>query len=563
MATIRDTYSNLNTRQKLLFIIGFYCLVNIPGFWVPYYNVDEATNALYGMMVYHGDIGIQYFVGNPYFLTHLVYTAFYFLFKSHCVLAIHLLHIIWKCLTIISIYWCTKELLYTKEGKEKAALWGAAFYALSSMSFFSKDFQFAGAESFSLLPATLSVALLFRAYRTGRFGWQLPTSAALASIATLFKTPIGLIIIALNIFILLNRKKWFLRSLVYDLIFFALLLSPLLLFPTVSDGIDWVVSRSENNAFYINFYDSLSLIYSVLKYLLRSLAVFATLMVFSYYLVGGMASFKKIKESAIACRLITVILWFVFAWFVAFLGKRVFFHYFVFMLAPGAVLAGVGKSMFRQNKYLAKAEWALLFIPFVVFTLDGALNYSTFPPRLTHLSEFIVKNTDKDDRIFVWGAIPQIYFMSERLPASTFFWAEALAGTNPGSPAMEYMRATGKKIATEDMLMMDFNPKPFGEINQETKFRLRDDTNEFSEKELLSWKDLYPLVDDNHWREVFTDFEKHPPQLIVDSSNTNIRGFSYYPIIKYDLLQCFMEEKYSRLTSVDGFEIYRLKTSRP
>src|SRR5262249_31711147 len=102
----------LRTTQpaKILFlIIGLNLLFSLPGLWVPYFNIDEVTNAIVAKFMNRSLLGLNDFIGDTYFLTHYLYAAMDRLFGLTSLMPIHLFHTVWKTMTILAAYLLGRE----------------------------------------------------------------------------------------------------------------------------------------------------------------------------------------------------------------------------------------------------------------------------------------------------------------------------------------------------------------------------------------------------------------------------------------------------------------------
>jgi hypothetical protein len=63
------------------------------------------------------------------------------------------------------------------------------------------------------------------------------------------------------------------------------------------------------------------------------------------------------------------------------------------------------------------------------------------------------------------------------------------------------------------------------------------------------------------WAMLADDFGAHPPDLIVDTSNTDIRGARYYPLASTPLWAT-VQNDYRLIGSVDGVRLFRRVSSR-
>lgn len=569
--------------RKLTGIILLNFLLCLPGLWVPYFNMDEATNATFARFINQGELDLAYYLGDTYILTHFLYAWVYRFFASNSLVAIHVVHALWKSLTILALYWAGREMVSRPVG-----IWSSFFYCVFSVSFMSKDFHTPSAESFSLLPAVLSAGFAFRAMNPlaggldfrgppslwltarqllmGRVGCYF-LSGIFAALATLFKAPMGVILVALNLLVFLSPRDK-LRSFFWlNLGFIVTFFLPVFFVTPLFSGFPLLYSKiRETQVVYIGHFEDMSFLYWGLKFFIRSFIVFLCLLamvVFAAYNFRDLFSLDE-KHKPHWQKIFFLFTWFFLVWISVAIGKRVFYHYFVFTLAPLALLGGMGFVRFCEagkNQgilfFLRKHIWFFVIFPPVCGFIDGATNTSTQAPNLAPIISYIQKNTDVDDRIYVWGEVPQVYFLSGRLPASTFFWSHTLAGMHPGSPAMEYVRTTGKNLKLGKLLAKDMRPSQYKAM-QVNPLQSEYTLNAIGEHELFTLDELLTRIDNPYWQRVFSDFFRHPPELFIDTAPTNIRGFGYFPLQKYELLKRFILDNYHLETVVDRMVVYRI-----
>jgi hypothetical protein len=534
---------------------------------VPYYNIDEITNTIFANFINQGDLGLDYFLGNTYILTHYLYAFIFKVFGDYNFTALYLFHSIYVGLTAITLYFCGYELTKSREGGLVAGLG----YAVFSICFLSKDFQSVLAESLSLLPVSLACLCLFKSYAKKNLKLVFLTGFFIG-ISALYKAPSGIMVVAVGVIYLLKKKSWFKNILICGFGLILALSLPVFFYDSISSGfLTWYENISNINRKYIQAYESLSFFYWFSKLTIRTLLVLIASLGLTYFAIQAIKPKKKERASLLV---IFLILWFILDWLVVSLGKRVFYHYFVFLLPSLCLLASNGwmkikplnkgfKAFIKQKKYLFLSFATLVSL--TIFIADGflrfSLNYKDFPIVVSEIK----KLTNKEDRIYVWGLIPQLYFFSERQPASTMIWADSLAGFSTGSPAMEFMRSTGKSLSLPEAILKDLNKTdptyevdPINPIGKNNKER-------FNDLELMDFKELYDYYEVlNHvnsikWRRVLEDFAINPPKLILDTSPTNIRSFSSYPINNYSLLKKFIEENYTYYGTREGIIFYKLK----
>ena len=116
----KDWLAKKTVGQRLLLVLMLNLLLSVPSLWIPYYNVDETTNALFGRFIAQGNLDLKYFLGNTYIFTHYLYGGVYGLFGQNSLVAMHAIHAIWKSLTILAMYVAGNRIMGSKAG-----LWSA------------------------------------------------------------------------------------------------------------------------------------------------------------------------------------------------------------------------------------------------------------------------------------------------------------------------------------------------------------------------------------------------------------------------------------------------------
>lgn len=160
---------------------------------------------------------------------------------------------------------------------------------------------------------------------------------------------------------------------------------------------------------------------------------------------------------------------------------------------------------------------ALLLVPLSIAQLAvrRSLALQADDGVIVEVGAAIRERTRPDDRIFVWGYVPELHLFAERLPNTRFVYSVYLTG-------------------------------------------------------MIPWTNLDPLKNTDYaivpgaWEAFWADFEARRPAMIVDTRIA--RGFSKYPLRRQERLWAIIEEDYaevlpSRMNPV-GFALYQ-RTERP
>jgi len=576
IATMKAKINHLSPYQHLGVIVTVHLLLSLPGLWVPYFNIDELTNALYARFINAGMVGLKDFLGSTYLLTHYLYALVYSFTEKNNMLPMHIVHTFWQAGTIGALYGAGSLL-----GNKKTGLWAAWFYCVFAHGFLSKDFYTPSAESLSLFPAVLCAIFVIRAFKN-RATLDYLLVGVFAAIAASFKAPMACVLLAAVLAFLIGGGFCLRGFLALGFGFVCVIILPVCLVEPFGSGFGLMRDKfTETNTLYIQAYEGFSFLYWFIKFVIRTTLVLSAsfaMTVFAVYGIRPVFRLGRFKSDDFRHTLF-LFLWLVLLWFTIALGKRVFYHYFVFLLGPLSLLAAEGVRFWDERQpgaakrvsrgkiwllatlgHVRKHMVLLMALPASLFFIEAACNFSTMPNDVTSSIEYVKQHTSGADRIYIWGNVPQLYFYSERLPSTAYFWSDVLAGTSPGSPAMEYVRATNRNLNVQTMLMKDFQPHVFGP--QENDFAA--DSNHLtgiSETELFTVAEILERIDHPYWKKVFADFLTRPPTLFIDSSPANIRGFGYFPIEKYELLKRFVEDNYRQETVVDGMIVYRLRSA--
>ncbi len=187
-------------------------------------------------------------------------------------------------------------------------------------------------------------------------------------------------------------------------------------------------------------------------------------------------------------------------------GFRFFGHYYMQLTAPAALItAGV---LARGARRLATGTVAVAVVAGLGFS---AVGYAVTPfggePSYEAVSRYLEHHAGPRDRIQVWGSVPEIYWASDRLPATRFATVPTfLTGHHPGRP--------------EDAS---------AGIDEDARRR---------------------------WKLFLQDFANHPPKYLLDTSPANLRGARYYPIADFPQFATIVDAEYEYVRSIDGIAIY-------
>jgi 4-amino-4-deoxy-L-arabinose transferase-like glycosyltransferase len=202
---------------------------------------------------------------------------------------------------------------------------------------------------------------------------------------------------------------------------------------------------------------------------------------------------------------LTILLWAAASLAVVPIGLRFFGHYYQQLVPPLAVLTGVALAT------APRAAWRIVVGATLVAT--GVLVTISFALRpdlsdFTALGRYVQQTTAPNDRILVWGALPDVYVAAGRRPAGAFLHDGYL---------------TGNWASREDVL--------------DASVVLRE-----------------PYRD--RWSTFLRDLASDPPELVVDAARPGT-DWAGYPPSRYPLGD-LLDRCYQPAARLDGLPVWRL-----
>jgi 4-amino-4-deoxy-L-arabinose transferase-like glycosyltransferase len=190
-------------------------------------------------------------------------------------------------------------------------------------------------------------------------------------------------------------------------------------------------------------------------------------------------------------------LWFLSAVISVAAGLRFFGHYFLQLAPPFALLAAAGLA--RASRFAWWRTAALATASVALFLVMAMAWHPNLLHRYDRIAAAIDEQTTSSDHIFVWGHFPQLYWASDRRPATRFLTSGFLTGFSGGRSAQH----VGPEFAVEGA-----------------------------------------------WDDFASDFADHPPALIADASV----GTSF-PIDRFPDVAKYLQD-YRPIGIVDGVVLY-------
>jgi len=192
-------------------------------------------------------------------------------------------------------------------------------------------------------------------------------------------------------------------------------------------------------------------------------------------------------------------------------GFRFFGHYYLQLLPPlSLIAAGVLARVSERVRFATVGAAAFLAVG---FSIVGHLAQPFGgEPRYQEVSRFIESNASERDRILVWGALPEVYYASNRRPATRF--------------------------ASNSFVTGHWGGRPEGDLSGD-------------------------LATPGALEQFLADFGEHPPRYVIDTSPAEIRDAQYYPMSKFPSIEALVGVNYHYVRSIDGIAIYERNRSTP
>jgi len=196
-------------------------------------------------------------------------------------------------------------------------------------------------------------------------------------------------------------------------------------------------------------------------------------------------------------------------------GLRFFPHYYLQVLPPLCLLAtGTLTSWKFALRRWVTAMLALVLVSTTIFyEAEAFAATDSRDARVAFdVATYFRRHTAYDDRVFVWGHAPEVYWASDRLPATRFPTTGFLTGASGGRPPDR----VGMQYATSGA-----------------------------------------------WDQFLDDLRRHPPSLVVDMSTADQRNARFYPPKRFPLFGKYLNSpQFHRVAVIDGATIYRRDGTR-
>ena len=464
----------------LLFVIVAFA-VHAPGLSNKVFNSDEAYLATQAQVINRGGrLYVDTVDRKPPVVPYL-YAATFRVTGSDGLLAVRVLGIGADVLTALLL----AALARRRFGDRRAGLIAGLLFLGSSAAYFATDVQAANFEVF-MLPTMVG------AYLLATRGKPLLSGAALA-LSTLTKQTAAVTLLPLAWIVWRQRRDdagTRARGLAWLGAGFAV---PILIAALAfgwHDFMHWVFTSNEG------YLDA----NGVLGYVLHRGLVQTMWFVLANIAIVGLciAAARRWRDD------LDLWLWVIAGVIAVGSGLRFFGHYYLQLIPPLCLLAT--RPLLRASGRALAAVAVAVAVPVAYLAVPAYRRDNSSTQRAgRELAAYARAHTAPGARILVWGHLPEVYWKSDRPPATRFETTGFLTGLSGGRPPSR----VGMQYAAPEA-----------------------------------------------WDDFDADLRAHPPELIFNLSPADIRNAKYFPPAKFPRFGNYLARDYRQVATVDGVPVY-------
>ncbi|MDH4129725.1 MAG: glycosyltransferase family 39 protein [Spirochaetota bacterium] len=516
-------FSNKNPKIILGFIFLIIFIFRLPTLLIDFYDVDELIySACANEIVAGGTPYVDYVEQRP-ILTHYFYAFVYLIFGKNNLYAIHFVTII---LILLSSFYAYKTILIFT--KEKSSAYFSAFAYGILITAFDESFMATNSEVIFNLPISIACYFFVKYYFTDNKRYFLLILCALSiTMAFMIKQQGGVILGVITIYVVFGyfftKKRFSLKDNLYIpfhlLVWFLLFLFVIHFFMYLGGFLTSAIEWTWLFPFVYIKSSTAPIIDILIRYINKQLPLLIPQIIFWLFLVGFIWKLFKFDKELIDRekeKSYFLLILFLFSYLTIFLGGiRLYHHYFVQYLLPLSLIAGF--QFFRWRKVISKRVYLVIFngliiFPIILFTAwhyhdiykkyysenplsKRNLNYLTERPEFKEITHWIREDNSPNvnDKIFVWGECPQIYYFANRRLGGRF-------------------------------IMFNF-------IHLDNSFANKQ--NERAKRKLNKYLTV-----------LLKDLENKKPRYIIDASLSSLYESNRFPIWKYPLIYNYLLKHY-------------------
>lgn len=470
----------LGARRLWWLTLGAVALLRAPSFVVRLVNSDEASLATMGMVLDAGGRLYHETADRKPPLVPYLYAAVFRVTGTIDVRPVRVVAALVLAATTVLIGSEARR----RAGSDVAGVVAGLLFLLAFGAFFPGDSQAAGFELFMLLPMTAGVVLAARQH-------AFAAGVAIA-FACLAKQTAATTMLPVAYLVWRHRGALGVQRLVIGF------LAPIAVAAALLGPRPFLLWTVTGNGGYLRVQGGFG------EVVIRFIAMTAALAGLELALVVLCAGALRHRSGSI-----DLWLWLLGAGVAVVAGLRFFGHYYLQLLPP-AVLLATPILLSLQERWrnvllgLAAATAAVMTVIGFFPTGDAA----SIPYRT--IADAVRKATRADETVFVWGDLPEVYWSSNRKPATRFIHTGFLTGNSGGRPS-------GAGDSTDGV--------------------------------------------PGAWDMLAADFKQRLPDLIVDTSTGRVRQQEYYPLSR-TIIWPLVRSRYQLVGIVEDVRLYHLQPAR-
>lgn len=486
-------------KRKLIFIFSSFLLTltfRIPYIFPYFSNIDEPEYALCGYKLLKNRMIYKEIFENKGFGLGYLYFFFMKIFKENYLFAIHIFYMVILFLNTFLIFKITE-----KTSNRETAFWSLIFYPAINTLFYPIDVH-KGPEFIVVFLILFSWFLLSNSTSY----LSIFISSTIVGLSLFFKQ-FGIILIAGYSLIAYFYTKDYKKSFFYFL--FGILPFILFLFYIFKKEIfiDWREWNIKYPIFLTLCVPVLKKIYFILPMVFRIFLLNPFLLIFSII-------FFKVQKKKYDFLIILTI---TFIWGIIH-GLPFPHHYilfFTFLIIPSTIGFVGFLSSLNKDKIIFDT---LIFFSILqsIFYWHGFDYYKKWvnfiknkewkkeyeEKKYFEIINFITINTEKDDKIIVWGFNPKIYLLADREPGTRFIILDPVLGETFAHYSKIFQYPLAEKLFLEDL-------------------------------------------------------DKYNVELFIDATDNSLINMGFFELEKYPNIFKKIKEKFVFIKEINGFKIYK------
>ncbi len=493
-----------NIRQTpiiLISVMAAVVLFRLPSLTTPIWNVDEAVSACVASAILEGGLPYRDAIDHRGPAAYYLYAVVFALFGTHNMAALHFALAIMIAVMVWLIYRCGELSAAPTVGVIAASL-----FALLMHGFIRSSDLFAFHTEHALIFFELvAVNFLLNGLKSGHRNY-FALSGACYALAVFSKQPAFLDVAGCGLFVFIMARQQTMRALGWFFGGFISLSAGIIGYFALRGGIRdfWLYVWTYNTDYYIPAIAPIARARAALSFWAIPAREFTLLVLF--LIASVILLLVKSMKLPRALPLLSLF-WLVTSVISSSLSGRIFDHYRIQVLPAISLMLAHGLYEFATALRTSRHRGMRSLVAVMV---GGLIVISPLSKMRSHFREsvegehrlpfletasYLAAHSERRDRLFVWGFLPEIYVLSNRQASSRYIFANVLTG-------------------------------------------------------LIPWTNMDKIVDTadsilpGAWDILMSELSADPPLFIIDTSPGGLQYYDKYPLTKFPRLQQFIQEHY-------------------